>query len=223
MKLIHMGYNLEISLEENRVTVISVENPNAYANILGDFWRQIHGEEGKIILSENGKIKNISKEMDCIFNPFSLDCNDKKIINKLYQELKEQANTMLVNESTVLNAAIVGYLDKLIMQVPYALEYNLEFDILNLLKIFGVKVEVSGSDLLERIVEYMQVLNRICGTRLYVFVGLKQYLTNRDLLQLYEFVFYEKIYLIIVEATCVEYIEGEKHWILDKDLCIIEV
>lgn len=41
--------------------------------------------------------------------------------------------------------------------------------------------------------------------------------------QLYEFVFYEKIYLISIESIFIKRLEGEKCWILDKDLCIIEM
>ena len=41
--------------------------------------------------------------------------------------------------------------------------------------------------------------------------------------QLYEFVFYEKINLVIIEAIHSVGISGEKCWILDKDLCIIDL
>ncbi len=157
MKLIHTGYNLEIDLCENQITVLSVENPNAYSTILCDIWNQVQGGDGEFILSEKDKIKNISKDMECVFNPFALDCNDKRIVSKLYQELKEQAGIYLVNESVELNSSIITYLDKLMGYVPYALEYNLDFEINTLLKMYGVRIESFGESLLEKIVEYLKV------------------------------------------------------------------
>lgn len=159
MKLIHSAYNLEMTLRENQITVLSVENPKAYSAILHDIWYQIQGGDGDFILSDNEKVKNFSKEVECIFNPFALDCNDKRITGKLYQELKEQAGTYLVNESVKLNSNIINYLDKLIGYVPYALEYNMDFEISSLLKMYGVRIESFGECLLEKIVEYLKILS----------------------------------------------------------------
>lgn len=223
MKLIHTGYDLEIVLRENQITVLSVENPQAYSAILRDIWNQTQGGEGDFILSDNEKMKNISKEIDCVFNPFALDCNDKRIITKVYQELKEQAGIYLVNEGAVLNGSIIEYLDKLLEHVPYALDYHMDFDVLNFLKLYGVKIDTCGGSLLEKIVEYLRVLSQVCSVKNFLFVGLKQYLTVEELKQLYEFVFYEKINLIIVESVHSQRVAGEKCWLLDKDLCIIDL
>ena len=95
MKLINTKYNLDIELVENRVTIISVENPLAYREILENVWNQVMGQEGDFILSDGDKIKNISKEVECIFNLFDTDFNSKKIISKLYQELNGQSQILL--------------------------------------------------------------------------------------------------------------------------------
>ncbi len=223
MRLIHTGYHLELVLQENQITVLSVENPKAYTDLLHDIWNQAQGEEGEFILSEQGKIKNISKEVECIFNPFLLDCNDKKVMNKLYQELRELTDSTLANESIALHSSIMKYMDRLFIQVPYALAYHIDFDIVGLLKLYGVKIDCSGESLLDKIVEYLRAMRQICHVAIYVFVGLKQYLTEDELRKLYEFVFYEKIYLVIFEAGHSQVINGEKCWLFDKDMCIIEL
>ena len=223
MKLIYKAYNLGMALSENQITVLSVENPKAYSSILCDIWNQTQGGEGGFILSKEGELRNIAKEVDCIFNPFALDFNGKRVINRLYQELQEQANTALMNESISLNGSIVAYLDELSRQVPYALEYDLDFDIVGLMKLYNVKMECFGECLLEKIVEYLRVMSHVCGMKNYVFVGLKQCLTVEELKQLYEFVFCEKINLIIIEYIHSAPISGEKGWILDRDLCIIDL
>ena len=216
-------FMMEIPLEENQVSVISIENPAAYTCILKEIWKQTQGDEGEVILFDGEKCKNIAKEIECIFNPFSLDCNNKRILTKLYQELKEESDSVLLEEFMTINSQIVKYLDKLIYQVSYPLKCNLELDVVNLLKLYNVEVDAEDSTLLENLVNYLRISSQILKTRIFIFVGLKQYLTQDELDKLYEFAFYEKLHLVIIEAMHSPCIRGEKGWILDKDLCIIEV
>lgn len=221
MRLVIPPYDINIELKENTVNVLSVENPKAYSIILRDFWNQTQGMEGEILLSEGEKIYAMSKIMECVFNPFDIDCNDKKILNRLYQELKDYTVTNLVEENAELNSCILQYMDKIVDGVPYALDYIVDFDIVALLKIYGVSIQTSGETLLENIVEYLRVMKQICGISCFVFVGLKSYLNESELKQLYEFSFYEKINIIIIEPIHTPTLMGEKCWILDNDLCLI--
>lgn len=223
MKLVNTYYNFELNIVENQVTVLSVENPVAYTRIIGDMWSQINGEEGSFILSDCEKIKNISKEVECVFNPFSLDCNNKKVITRLYQELKAQSDCVLQEETAKLNCDIIDYLERLIMTVPYNLKFNCDMDISAIMKMYNVEIENQADSMLENIVEYMKVVSQICGIRTFAFVDLKHFLTYEELEKLYETVFYEKINLIIIEPVHTDKLNGEKCWIIDKDLCIIEV
>lgn len=223
MKLVNKNYNLEIGLEENKVTVLTVENADVYTKIVGDIWNQTNGNEGAFILSECEKIKNISKEMDCIINPFSLDCNNKKIVTRLYQELKIQADNVLQEETSQLNANIIEFLDRLLLTVPYNTTYEFDMDMANLLKIYSVGIEAKGEKLIDIIVEYLKVMSQLCNIQIFVFVDLKHYLSTEELRQLYQELFYIKIYLIVIEPSQTERLENEKSWIIDKDLCIIEI
>lgn len=223
MKIVHKGLNLTMSLSENQVTVLSVENVHVYAEILQDIWNQTQGGDGSFILSDKEKILKISKNVECIFNPFSLKCNDRKIINHLYQQIKEQVDGFFLEETMTINTELNQFIDALLMQMPYALKHNQEMDIMNLLKLYDVEFESNAESILERIIEYLRVMSKLCGINIYVFVGLKQFLRAEELQELYKFAFYEKISIIIVESVHTPLIEGEKGWIIDSDLCIIEL
>lgn len=223
MKLIHSGYQLELHLHENQITVLTIENKDAYRTLISDLWNQIEGGEGEILLSDGEKIKKISKEMELIFNPFGLDCNNRKVISKLHQELKGVSDEVLMQECAEVNRNIIEYLEKVVCLVPYAVDFAVDLDVNALLKMYDVRISCLGENLLEKIVEYLRTMNRICNVRVVAFVGLKQYLTADELEQLYEFVIYEKIYLICIESIYTKRIKGENSWILDKDLCIIEI
>jgi len=223
MRLVNTYYNLEFDLNENEVLVISVENPAAYAKVVGDMWKQVNGEEGSFVLSEESKVRNISKEVECILNPFALDCNNKKIITRLYQELKGQACNVLQEETIELNCRILDYIDKLIMTVPYSIKYNCDMDITGLLKVYGVEINSDSDGLLEKLVCYIKLVAQICGINVFVLVDIKHFLTEEELNALYETVFYEKINIVIIEPVQTNKINGEKSCIIDKDLCIIEL
>lgn len=221
MRLVYSAYDINIEIKENVINVLSIENPRAYSAILNDIWNQTKGLDGGFILSEGEKIYDMAKMMVCIFNPFDVDCNDKKILTKLYQELKEYALTNLIEENANINSAMVQHVDRIINGVPYALDYSVDFDVTNLLKMYGVSIQTSGETLLENIVEYLKVMKQICRISCFVFVGLKYYLSETELKQLYETVFYEKISIIIVEPIHTKTLESEHCLIIDNDLCLI--
>lgn len=223
MKIVHKGFNLIMSLSENQVTVLSVENVHAYTEILQDIWNQAQGGDGNFILSDKEKMIKISQNVECIFNPFSLKCNDRKIINHLYQQIKEQSDDFFLEKTMKMNTELNQFIDALLMQMPYALKHNQEMDIMNLLKIYDVEFESGAETVLEQIIEYLRVMSKLCRINIYVFVGLKQFLNTEELKELYEFAFYEKISILVVESVHTPLIEGEKGWIIDSDLCIIEL
>ncbi len=68
--LVNTFYDFEIELIENEIVVLSIKSPNAYQKILHDLWTQYNGIEGSFILSENSKELKISKNIECIYNPF---------------------------------------------------------------------------------------------------------------------------------------------------------
>lgn len=223
MRLVHSKLNIDIAFRENEVIVLAVENPQIFSMLLSDLWRQLNGEEGDFVLSEADKIYKLSKELEVIFNPFALSCNDRKIISRLYQELNTVAEEDLYEKTSELNGAIINYLDMLTNAVSYPLLYHLDIDISALLKAYKVEVHVSANSLVEQVIEYIRVMHQICNINVFVFINLKQYLNEAEILNLYEFLFYEKIYFLVIEGMFSKKYLHERCLILDRDLCIIEV
>lgn len=222
MKAIYVKYGIELSLEENQIITLVVENPRVMSDMLRDIYRQVNGEEGGWILSENDKIFPLEKTSVLLDNPLAADCNEKKILTKLYKELSEQAKTSLYEECTQVNSHVVDFLEKLFATVPYHLEMELDMDIAGLLKLYGVKIETDGADVLEALIDYLRAISSICAIKLVWILNLKQFLTEEQVWQLYEFCFYEKIYLINLEGQKNYSLKQEKCVIIDKDLCVID-
>lgn len=222
MKAIYAKYGIELSLTENQIISLVVENPHVLSDMLKDIFRQINGEEGGWILSENEKIFSLEKATTLIDNPLRADCNEKKILTKLYKELAEQVNSLLYEECTHLNSNIVTFLENLLTTVPYHLEMEVGLDVAALLKLYGVKVETDGVDVLETLIDYLRAVSSICNIHVVWILNLKQFLTEEEVSQLYEFCFYEKIHLINLKGQKSYTLEQEKCVIIDNDLCVID-
>ncbi len=223
MRMVYPKYGITVDSLENMITVFSVENPIAFREMAGDFWRQLQGQEGGWILSEGGEQVSIAKKVMGVINPFLLECNDKKVLNKLYADLSETARESFFEETAQLNGNIVSYIENLTQNVQYQLDMGLELDVTALLKAYNVRIQTEHETLTESIIEYLRVLQQICNIHFFLFVNLKQYVTEQEIQEIYEYSFYNKIELFLLEGNYKTPLPNEKNWIFDRDLCMIEV
>ena len=222
MRLVNVEYGIRLDLLENITQVLYVESSVAFRKITEALWNQEEGRDGSWMLSEDDKTLSIMKKLNIILNPFSIDCNNRKIINCIYSQLSSMATEESMAETAELNGKIISYLESLLQKLSYNLIMKLELDLPSLLKIYDVKVNQEEVELLERLINYINAMHSICGYCIFVFVGIKQYLSEDELRKLYEYAFYNKIYLVLIESLYREALQNEKTIILDKDLCFIE-
>ena len=222
MRIIYSKYGIDLCLEENKITTIVIENPLVMSEVIRNISRQVNGEDGEWILSEQDKIFSIEKSSMFLDNPLMVNCNEKRILTRLYKELSEQANTLMYEEYTQINSYIVSFLERLLDTVPYHLDMEVDMDLTGILKLYGVKIESDGVSVLEVLIDYLRALSSICNIHVIWILNVKQFLTVGEVQQLYEFCFYEKIYLINLEGQKNYNLEQEKCVIIDKDLCIID-
>lgn len=222
MKLVHSEYSLVLEFKENEVQVLTVENPLVYTALLSDLYRQSEGAEGGWFLSEHIRELSIAKKVEVILSPLSLDVNNRKILGKLYQELKSVSDDEFYGEVQEINHYLVRYLDNLCLKLPYPIQFMSEMDLLGLFKLYDLKIEMNSSTLAENLSQYVQLLGELCGISLIVFVNLKSYLTDFELLELYKAAFYCKMNLLLLEPVQRTVLEGEHNVVIDKQKCMIE-
>lgn len=221
MKIVNAKYNLSIELQENKVDELIIENESAMAEIIGNIYNQSIGCEGDFILTENNKEIKFDKNVEVIINPFAVDLNDKKIINKLVGELSGIGNDY-TSEKMELNSEIVQIIQKIIDEAQYEnISFDMEFDWINLLKLYNVRFETQYEKLLEKIIEYIRILSELCSVKLVCLVNFKSFFTTEEIKQLYEMTFYYKIQLLVIESCEKDQIDNEGIYIIDNDRCLI--
>ena len=103
MKLVNTLYNLEFDLMENQILVLSIENHLAYRNILEELWKQYKGETGNFILSDGDKELKMSQRIECIYNIFNINTNDRKLSLNCIRNLHIKMTHYYKKKAYVLN------------------------------------------------------------------------------------------------------------------------
>ena len=223
MKLVHREYGIEIELQENQIPVLIIEAPETFSVLIQELYRSKQGGEEKFLLSESDKLLNMGKSLELMVNPFAIDVNEKRIVQKLYQEIESRVQEQLVLETAEIHSKLISYLEEIVGKIAYPVTFDLEENVLGLMKTYNVRLETESITLLEKLVEYFELLHQLCRIEVIVCVNLKSYLSEAELRQLYEAMFYEKISLILLENTQREKVEGERICIMDRDGCIIDL
>ncbi len=223
MRLIYAPYGIELNLSENRVYTLVVENQKAFCSIMQDLLMQVNGGSGEWILSEAENILPFARNCILIDNPLVVNCNEKKILTRLYNELAENVNDSMQERYTQLNSEVVMFLESLLQTVPYHLDFEVGVDLPAIFKTYSVKIAEDSTNPLEYLIDYLRAMRAICGIRIVWILNLKQYFSKEQVIQLYEICFYEKIILINIEGQRNYSLESEACVIIDMDLCLIDL
>ncbi len=220
-KLVHNKYGICLELEENKVNEMVVENPVMLTQIIRELGEQCEGNEGGFVLSEENRILPVEKFLILTKDLFSLDCNSRKILTRLYQKIEKRMETESGEERRVFYQGYIAYMESICEKSSLYLLYNEEPDMQEILKMAGLRIDVQKDSMLEGIVEYLKIVHELLGQSVFVFLNLKLFLTQEEIKSLYQECFYRKIQLILIEAVYREKFVEEKVCIIDKDRCFI--
>lgn len=222
MKLVHPGLTMQFDFEKECVKEWVIESPELFYQFTQEMNLQCSGQEGKFILSHNNKECPLSRKMEFISSPFSVDLEDKKLLSKLYESLKELAydeNNFAFTQE--VNQGILQYILELEGQTNHVLMMNQEIDLSCLFKAAGVKFEEGDGSLLETIFKYIELVNDFLKKEIVILVNFRSYLNDEQMKELIKMVQYREISVLLIENFQRDCIEGCKQYIIDCDQCEI--
>lgn len=221
MTITYLPLQLLIDLPENRVVNLVLENPQDFTEVLTDLQRQFHEEEGAAVLSENNKELKWEKTGTIITDYINLSVNDKKVINRLYKLMQESSNEDFQMKGRLISNSI-SVLEQTISLMRYdCISYDLDFSWSDFYKAFHVRINDDSETLLEKLINYLRVCSGLLGYQLLCLVNAKDYLTKKDIAELYQIAEYLKIHLLMVESRERNDTNNEIFYIVDYDHCLI--
>ncbi len=222
MKLVLAELSCAVLSDKYPVTEWIIESPELFSQYVQGLVKQYRGEEGDFVLSENGNIMEISKCMEIIFNPFDIDINSKKILNKLYLNLNKLAiqEEMYLQTKEIMQR-IAEYLLELEQESEHFLSFEQEFDMVAIFKAVGIKHEIMEEDYFEKLVRYIKIVSQTLGIKIIVFVNIRSYLNDMKIEQLLKEMVYQEVQILLIEnqeRTC---LKDTFRYIIDNDKCEI--
>lgn len=221
MKLINNKYNFSFDFDKNLINILVCENENIYNDMIIDLYKLEGDRDSSFALSSEEKLINFNDYCEIIFNPFKVDINNKKNIEKLYYQLSKYMSTdnMFIEKNEIYENLYM-YINKLSLVSEYDILYNDRIEDKSIFKLMGLEIENEGcfDDML---INYMKVTNKLQGNKLYIFVNLKSFIAPNDILRMYKDIEYNKINVLLIENIDREIANGEKKIIIDRDGCII--
>lgn len=222
MKLIHFGLSGTLLDDGIDFAEWIIESPESFSGYVLELSTQIDGNEGQFVLSDKNKELDLAKKAELIFNPFTVDINERKILNKLYMELSDLSKE---EEMYIKTVELLRHLQEYMLELEQCTEYILEFDqeteMSALLKAVNIHYETRDMDFMERLVQYMKVLAVVVGIKVFMFVNLRSYLTDHQMQEVMKEMKYQNIKGLFIESQQRSCMEGVKQYIIDVDRCEI--
>ena len=222
MKLVSLEFEGTILLENEKCVEWIIESPKTFLKQLQELINQNDGYDGKFILSNEDTIIDFSKNTMIINDLFDIDINNKKVLSKLYEELKEitYCEKFYIRTNNILSD-IYSYITELEDELDYCIEFIEDIDIQSLFKIMNIRYEIKSNNFLENIIEYMKIMNRVFRIKIFFVVNIRSFLEDYEMKILVQELEYQDFQVIFMENSEKECILNLRRYIIDKDLCEI--
>lgn len=219
MKLIHPLISTPIVFEENKINILVIEDQKVFAGIIIELMNQINGFDGNFVLSSNLKELELEKTTDILIDLFSLDLNQKKIINKVYNQLKATSIEEYI-DLTYLLGEILKYIEKITLTTQHPLIYSQDIDVAGIFKLADLRIETSYVSIIEKLINYLSIMQEFNNTSLFILINLKSYFSTEEMQCLYQHILYNKLNVLLLENTVREGRSPQENYrIIDMDLC----
>jgi len=200
MKLTHPLFSKPICFVENRIPVLTVENPVMFRSMLLDLLAQEEGSEGKFVLSLHDEMLECREHLHVINDYAHLDNMGKRIQTRFLSSIMKTAHDDMANETLHLSMEVQQYLGKLAAQTEYPIRYEETENLAAILKAMDVQIDFSGLTACEALYEHLAAYNRLMKHQCFVLVHAKSCFSEEELGKLYEMALYEKWKLMLLEA-----------------------
>nr|WP_279230927.1 type II-A CRISPR-associated protein Csn2 [Natranaerovirga pectinivora] len=216
-----MNWARQIEFDENIIPVIVIENKPMYRNVVLDIYEQIAGNSGDLVFSDNNQEIKFSKHVDIVNDYININLNDKKILNKLYNLLKSKSLEEYDSYCRI-SECITEYVQELLFDEELDLVQIDNIDPVDIFKGVSIEIDDSSKNITERLLEYITISEKFMDTKIFVFVNLREFFADDEVIQIYNKLLLNKTRFVIIQSKLMESIDcREISYIIDEDLCEI--
>ena len=220
MKLKINGFTNELEFYNDKVSVLAIKDTKCFTNTIQEINDEINGIESDeiFLLDDKENELKMSNKMYMILDLFNIDYNSKKILGKLYDKISKNiensGETKLQNLFIEVRKSIVEEINEL----PFEFTMSDDIDIINILKLYNLKVDIlSYETILERIEFFIDLNATLNIFNVIIIPNLKMYLSEEELIELYKYSLYNNVKLLLIEKNFTQKLEYEHILVIDEE------
>jgi len=221
LKFAYPMMNAVLDTDSDKINCLIIENQRFLCTILEDLYGQLHGMEGKAVISKNEKILSVDKHVELLLQFISFDLNKKSLLTRISAELERNAVT---GDTYARTLELMSELEAYLTDLAFDYRCDLSFPKINIgaiLKAVGVEVNSNYSSLGEKIIDYMELVTEFEREKLFILVNLRSFVSDTEIRLFYETVLSHQYHVLMIESSEHAKIALEKRFIIDSDLCEI--
>ena len=220
MKLSIKYIDNNIDFDNSCINCLEIENKNYFYKVVNDINSISNGNilEDVIFSDDEYKELNLSNKINMVFDYFNFDFNSKKIISIINKKINDNISVEnKENLSKLYNKIRKIYLP-ILNDMDLNIDINNDFDLDSIIKLLNVSIKPKDN-LLDNLFLLVDIEKELSINKIIVFVSLKQYLNNNELIELYKYLLYNNVVALLIDSqsycVCNEY---EKKLIIDDEL-----
>lgn len=220
MKLKITGFNNELEFYDGKINILCIKDTKCFTNIIQKINYKIEGIENEeiFLLDDMNNEMKMQKEMLMIIDLFNIDFNSKKILGKLYDIISESIensdNTKIQNMLIEIRKSIIDEIN----EFPFEFTMSDNVDIVNMLKLYNLKIDKLAYETILEKIEFLIDLNTTLNIfSIIVIPNLKIYLSQKELIELYKYSLYNNVNLLLIEKDINEKLNYEQVLIIDEE------
>lgn len=223
MKLTYLSLDLDLTLPEDMIMTLIVEEPGMFRKLIYDMIKSTKGENTDWVLSTERKTLDLKKDSYIISNIFDLDVNNRTLLTRLNQRLTDIA---------VEEVELLCDINQKIQQLLFSLEESLPIEVNHdelitaqgLVKLGNFLICDDGFDDIGKVANYIEIVMELLQPKLIILVNTRSYMTEKEVELLFNTLLCKKIPVLCIERNCsdnVKLIENkEVIYTIDSDLCV---
>lgn len=175
------------------------------------------------MLSDNNQEVSFSKHVDIVNDYININLNDKKVLTKLYNLLKNKSLEEY-DKFAKLSEYITEYVQELLINEDLDLVQINSIDPTDIFKAVSIEIDDNNKFIPEKLLEYINISERFMDTKLFIFVNLKEFFSDEEIIQIYNKLLLNKTKFVIIQSRLLNTKSmdfREIQYIIDNDYCEI--
>lgn len=209
-----------ITFNNSSINCLEIENKSYFYKIVNDINNISVGNviEDVIFTDDEYKELNLSNKINIIFDYFNFDFNSKKIISIINKKVNDNISINDKDDLSKIYNKIRKIYFPILNDMDLNIDINNDFDLDLMIKLLNITIK-SKDNLLDNLFLLIDIEKELNINKIIVFINLKQYLNKNELIELYKYLLYNNIVVLLIDSQsygiCNEY---EKKIIIDEEL-----